>query len=167
MLDLEGSTGTNGDSGPFERALELAYRYLNRRDRTVDETRRHLEGKDVGAHAIEEVVETLVESGYLDDARFARLFAEDKRELEHWGSDRIRRGLVTRGVDRGLIEATLGKGSGTELDRALELLGRRFPTPPRDGRDRDRAFGVLLRKGYDSELAVEALRAHARRADES
>jgi regulatory protein len=166
MLDLEGSTGTNGDSDPLERALELAYRYLNRRDRTVEETRRHLEGKGVGAHAVGEAVETLVESGYLDDARFARLFAEDKRELEHWGSDRIRRGLLGRGVDRELIEATLANGSGTELDRALELLGRRFATPPRDGRDRDRAFGVLVRKGYDSELAVDALREHARRADE-
>jgi len=166
MLDLEGSTGTNGDSDPFERALELAYRYLNRRDRTVDETRRHLEGKAVGAEAIDEAVETLVDSGYLNDARFARVFAEDKRELEYWGSDRIRRGLITRGVDRELIEATLGNGTGTELDRALELLSRRFPTPPRDGRERDRAFGVLLRKGYDSELAVDALRAHARGADE-
>ena len=50
----------------------------------------------------------------------------------------------------------------SELDRALALLRRRFPSPPRDRRERDRALGVLIRKGYDSELALDALAAHAR-----
>ena len=50
----------------------------------------------------------------------------------------------------------------SELDRALELLRRRFPTPPEDRRERERALGVLLRKGYESELALDALAAHTR-----
>ncbi|MGH2886826.1 MAG: hypothetical protein ACRDPA_29725, partial [Solirubrobacteraceae bacterium] len=59
-----------------------------------------------------------------------------------------------------------GDGAGdeeeTELDRALAVLRRRFPTPPADRRDRERAFGVLVRKGYESELALDALAAHVR-----
>ncbi len=34
--------------------------------------------------------------------------------------------------------------------------------PPRERRDRDRALGMLIRKGYDSELALDALAAHVR-----
>jgi regulatory protein len=145
------------------RALELAYSHLNRRDRTEAEMRRHLEVKDVGARAIDAAIDALTDSGYLDDARFARMFAEDKRELERWGDDRIRQRLLARGVNREVVESTLSSDDPqSELERAVDLLRRRFPTPPDDRRERDRALGVLIRKGYESELALDALRAHAR-----
>ena len=44
----------------------------------------------------------------------------------------------------------------------VALLARRFPTPPETPRDRDRALGFLVRKGYELELAHDALRRHAR-----
>jgi hypothetical protein len=53
-------------------------------------------------------------------------------------------------------------GATGEMDRALALLRRRFPTPVGDRRERERALGVLLRKGYDSELALEAIASHTR-----
>jgi regulatory protein len=148
-----------------QHALESAYRYLDRRDRTVSEVRRHLEVKATDAAAIDDALRTLSDQGYLDDARFASVFAQDKRELEQWGADRIRRTLLARGVPRELVDATLdSQPPASELDRALELLRRRFPSPPVDRRERDRAFGVLLRKGYDVELAVDALTTYARSA---
>ena len=52
------------------------------------------------------------------------------------------------------------------MEAALELLARRFPEPPQTPRDRDRALGVLVRKGYELELAYDALRRHAGVADE-
>jgi regulatory protein len=151
----------------LQRALELGYAYLNRRDRTIDEVRSQLQRKGISSELTEAALETLSEQGYLDDARFARLFVSDKREFEQWGNERIRRGLLTRGIDRELAEAALGQAGDdgpetTELDRALGLLRRRFPAPPSDRRERDRALGVLLRKGYESELAVDALAAYAR-----
>lgn len=147
----------------LEHALGLAYHYLNRRDRTVSEVRRHLGGRGVATTTVDATITTLAEQGYLDDERFARLYAEDKRGLEQWGAERISQGLVARGIDRELIDEVLGSGGGeTELDRALELLERRFPVPPRDRRERDRALGMLLRKGFDTELALDALRAYAR-----
>jgi regulatory protein len=149
-----------------EHAIGIAYSYLNRRDRTVLEVRRHLERAGVDEATVEQTILTLTDQGYLDDARFARLFAEDKRELEHWGSERVERGLLARGIDRELVRDVITQSSGeNELERALSLLRRRFPAAPRDRRDRDRALGVLLRKGYDSELALEAIAAHAREAE--
>jgi regulatory protein len=155
-------------SEPDERlqhAFGIAYSYLNRRERTVAEMRRHLEHADVGAREIRLTIDSLIDDGYLDDERFARLFAEDKRSLEHWGSERIERSLLARGVDPEVVRAAIaGETHESELDRALALLRRRFPAAPEDRRDRDRALGMLLRKGYDPELALDALRAHARDA---
>ena len=146
----------------LQHALDLAYRYLNRRDRTEGEVRTHLTGKGVDPGAAEDAVATLREQGYLDDARYARLFAEDKRALEGWGAERIRGALALRGIDRELIDAAVAADGGAEMERALEILRRRFPSPPRERRDRDRALAVLLRKGYDTELALDALTVHAR-----
>jgi regulatory protein len=156
----------SGDDERLEQALGLAYRLLNARDRTVSEMQRELKRKGVDESARGRALRTLAELGYLDDERFARVFIADKRELEHWGEDRIRSGLLAHGIDRDLVQTQLdqirGSDEETELDRALSLLRRRFPAPPRERRERDRALGVLLRKGYDSELALDALTAYAR-----
>jgi regulatory protein len=155
------AAGSAGD--PLERALARAYRYLNRRDRTVAEMRAHLGRDGTDTAVVDVAVAALIDAGYLDDARYARLFAQDKRELEQWGSDRIRRALHERGIGRELVdEALAARQPESELERALELLRRRFPEPPRDRRERDRALGVLVRKGYDGELALDALAAYAR-----
>jgi regulatory protein len=153
-----------GDSGRavrLEHALAVAYQYLSRRERTEAEMRAHLAAKGIESPTVDEAASELGEQGYLDDARFARLFAQDKRELERWGSDRIRRTLTARGIERELIEAALGAEEQIgELERAVAVLRRRFPTPPGDPRERERALGLLLRKGYDSDLALDALARH-------
>lgn len=159
-----------GDDPQLQRALDLACAFINRRDRTVAEVEAQLERKGVSPPLREAAVTTLSEQGFLDDERYARLFVSDKRALEQWGSERIRRGLLGRGIDRELAEAALATTTlagtdpepETDLDRALALLRRRFPVPPADRRDRERALGVLLRKGYESELALDAVAAHAR-----
>ena len=143
--------------------VELAFRYLGFRDRTVAEVRRHLEGKGVDEAAIDATIAEVASMGYLDDARYAQRFVEDRVNLDGWGSERIERKLVDLGVDREHISAALrGRDFGTELDAAIALLRRRWRQPPADARERDRALGFLVRKGYDLELAYDAIREHAR-----
>ncbi|HEV2999562.1 MAG TPA: regulatory protein RecX [Solirubrobacteraceae bacterium] len=148
---------------PDPTAVDLAFRFIAQRDRTVAEVRRQLERKGVREDAIDAAVAELTEQGYLDDARYARRFAEDRIALDGWGSDRIERRLAELGVDRDHIAAALrGRDFGTELDAALALLRRRWRQPPATDRERDRALGFLVRKGYDLELAYDAIREHER-----
>jgi regulatory protein len=147
------------------------------------EVRSLLQRAEIGPDAIDATVRELVGYGYVDDARYARLFAQDRRTLDRWGADRIVRALRQRGVERDLITAALedqcgdelGQGGGElgqcggelgqcggELGRAIALLNERFPAGPGSERDRSRAFGVLARKGYESEIAADAVRAWSR-----
>jgi len=146
-----------------ERALELAIGHLGKRDRTAAEIRRHLAGKDIREAAADATVAELERMGYLDDARYARTFAEDRRALDSWGSERIERRLLELGVDREHIAAAIGEREGVaELAAALELLQRRCRAVPSSERERERALGMLVRKGYDLELAYDAVRAFER-----
>jgi regulatory protein len=149
----------------LQHALDLAYRYLGRRDRTVLEVRRHLEAKRVEPSAIDGAVASLTEAGYLDDARYAQRFAEDRRSLDDWGPDRITRRLQSVGVDGSHIDAALGgRGAEEERDAAIELLRRRVRVAPESDREREKALGLLVRKGFDLELAYDAVRSFSRSA---
>ena len=147
----------------LEQALDLAYRHLAKRDRTETELRRHLEGRGVQAPTVDAAVAELERQGYLDDARYARRFAEDRRTLDSWGAERIEQRLLAVGVAPELVEAAVAqRPAEDELEAAVALLRRRFPEPPADDRDRNRALGVLVRRGYDLELAHDAIRSLTR-----
>lgn len=167
-VNLDGSAIDDLDA-QVEHALGIAYSYLNKREHTAAEVDRRLRREGFSPATIAQTLGLLHDEGTLDDRRFARLFIDDKRALEGWGSERIRRVLIQRGVDSDTVAMGLGAG-GAELDspsesereRAQAVLRSRFPEPPRNRRDRDRALGVLLRKGYEPELAFEALSAYSR-----
>jgi regulatory protein len=141
-----------------EEALSLALEALTRKERTVAELGSWLRGRGVEYGQVEEVVDQLVSSGVLDDARYARRYAEDKRELRGWGSERIRAALFERGVADEDVEEALGDaGAEEEVELALGLLRDRGGELD-DARERQRALGMLIRRGYDSEVAYEAIR---------
>jgi regulatory protein len=149
----------------LQDALDLSFAYLGHRDRTVAEVRRHLERKRVERAGIASAIAELERQGYLDDARYARRFAEDRRRLDAWGAERIERRLVALGVDRSLAAAAAVDGDGhDELAAAVELLRRRLRTAPCTDRERERALGLLVRRGYELELAYDAVRALERDA---
>jgi regulatory protein len=121
-----------------------------------------LTGRGVSDEDVAATVDRLVEIGELDDARFARRYAEDKRELAGWGAERIRESLIARGVEPEHIEAAMAADEEPDqVVRAAALLARRASAVDSD-RARARALGYLTRKGYTYEVAHEAIRAYER-----
>lgn len=150
---------------PLERALARCYRNLGEREHSAAELRRRLVRAGIEPDVVEQALAIVAEQGYLDDARYARLLVEDRRRLDGWGAERIRERLQRAGIERDLIDQALSdSGHASELAAAIALLQRRWPRPPSDDRERQRAFGQLIRMGYESEIAYDALRAHERGA---
>ncbi|MQA74360.1 MAG: hypothetical protein GEU88_08495 [Solirubrobacterales bacterium] len=142
----------------FERALEA----LSRKERTVGELVTWLAERGFERSQVSATIERLVEAGALDDARFARRFAEDKRELRGWGPERIGEALAARGVEREQIEVALAADDrSAQLERAIDLLRGRGGDV-RDELSRARALGYLARRGYDTALAYDAVRGFER-----
>jgi regulatory protein len=148
----------SGDA--FERAVEA----IGRRERTVAELTEWLRARGFAEEEIAAAIERLIELGELDDERFARRYAEDKRELSGWGGERIREALMRRGIDRDLIETALESESRLDqVERAAGLLAGRGPALVTEA-ERARALAFLARRGYELEVAHEAIRRCAREA---
>lgn len=141
-------------------AREAAIAALDRRDRTVSELVEWLAEREYPPEEVEAAVSELIELGALDDERYAELFADEKRELGGWGPERIAAELTRRGIERSTVERVCAaEGREQQLSRARSLLAGRGETID-DDRARSRALGFLTRRGYDYELAYEAIRGH-------
>jgi regulatory protein len=141
-----------------DEPLSLALRALDQKERTVAEMGSWLRARGVAPEETDEVIDRLIAGEVLDDARYARRYAEDKRQLKRWGSERIRAALLDRGISvEDADEALRDADSEQEVERAVELLRDRGATLE-DALERQRALGMLGRRGYESEVAYEAIR---------
>ena len=146
---------------PASEALSAALGAIRRRERSRAELDEWLARRGHDEDARLEALARLEEAGELDDVHFARRYAEDKRELSGWGPERIREALLSRGVRLQHVEAALDADSVDEqLERAAVLLERKGGDLDSDVA-RGRALGFLTRRGYDYEIAYEAVRRHA------
>jgi len=100
---------------------DQALRILAQRDHSCQELRGKLLARGVSGEALEPLLQDLVRLGYLDDQRFAVLFARD-RIRRGKGRLRIVQELVARGIPRDLAELVLEQESPEgEIDRAEGL----------------------------------------------
>jgi regulatory protein len=167
-----------------EVVLRSAARFLEMRSRSVDEVRRHLTTAGYRADLVDGAVARLMELGMLDDGVFARAWVQSRDRARPRGEQALRRELHLKGIDRDLIATVLaerageqqldrddgGLGSagltadgyaepGADLRAAEKLLARRTSTFARiaDPRQRrQRAYALLARNGFDSDVCREA-----------
>ncbi|MBO9531772.1 MAG: regulatory protein RecX [Solirubrobacteraceae bacterium] len=151
---------------PYQRAIELALKLVSQRERTAKQVREKLAAKDCEPAEIRGAIAELERQGFLDDRRFAKLFAEDKRRLQGWGARRIRLELGRAGVARGVIDDLFADDEAeldapSELDVALAVLARKQPDLG-DPKVKQRTAAMLARRGIASSTVFAALREHAR-----
>lgn len=151
-------------TGRSADAFDVAVAALRRKERASAELADWLRRRGYGDDEVDDAIVRLIEARELDDERFARGYAEDKRALRGWGAERIREGLATRGIAEPVIEAALEADSEVaQVARAADLLATRGRALSEES-DRARALGFLTRRGYGYEVAHEAIRQATKRA---
>ena len=152
-----------------QEAFDVAWRFLAHRDRTEAEVRRTSRATRRARRSSRRCVAELLEGGYVDDAAFAAPLRRGPPQPRRLGRGADRAPAAELGVDRehDPRRARRRRASTTSSGAACELLARRFPVPPETPRDLERALGFLVRKGYELELAHDALRRHAAAAVET
>ena len=141
-----------------DEALAAALRAIGRKERTESEMRSWLADRDYDEGEIDRVLAYLIENLAVNDARYATEFTADKRQLSGWGRGRIEATLLKRGVSGDLVAKALDEDGGeSEVDRATRVLVEKGSLLE-DPKDRQRAMGLLARRGFSAEDAYAAIR---------
>ncbi len=144
-----------------QKTYDRALRFLSYRPRSGAEVRTRLQRSGVDDAVIDAVVLRLQQSGYLDDAQFARLWVEDRERFRPKGPMALRRELQQRGVARPEIDAAIGSIDPFESAcDAARAQARRWHGLLEDDprRFRQRLTGFLARRGFDYEIIDRVLR---------
>ncbi|MBI2682162.1 MAG: regulatory protein RecX [Acidobacteriales bacterium] len=148
-----------------ESLYEYAVEALGRRMRSVAEMKRLLRQKNVAGDrdaAIESVVQRLKDHKYLNDSRFAEMYATFRKEGQKLGRQRVVTDLKVKGVHGDVIEKSVGAAyADTDEEKlAREYLKRKRVKPPAKARrddaagrkqsqkDTARIFRMLARAGF-------------------
>lgn len=126
-------------------AAARALRYLERRPRTALEMRRWMAQHGYANSIVVRIVRELQRKGLVDDARFARWFAQARLAHRPTGRDGLVREMCERGVPRDIAEAQAARVSSPEEEASRALLAARKRLPGLRGLPRDRALGRLSR----------------------
>jgi regulatory protein len=104
-------------------ARQYAFLLLSYKARTANELKQRLARKGFSPDIISHTLQRLAELKMVDDAGFARRFAEDRITIGHKGKWRVRGELLKRGVDRQQIDAAMADAPD-ETAAAKEVAAR-------------------------------------------
>ena len=102
------------------------------------------------------VLAELQAEGYIDEARYARSFVNDRFRLHHWGRRKIRYELIGRGISEWMTDAALA-GIGEEEYREVvrKLAARKLAQLPAADAWvlRNKLVQHLVQKGFEPVIA--------------
>ncbi len=144
-------------------ATARAVRLLQRRPRSRHEIAQALRRRGVDEQMTAAVVHELQRAGWIDDAKFVRLWVRDRLALKPSGRRRLRFELLARGVSASLVEDALTEMLPIERESEVALAqaqrrATRLASLPPDVASR-RLVGWLQRRGFSGEVVASVMRA--------
>lgn len=150
--DLEELKKTAIEDKAYTRSLDL----LARRARSEWEVRDYLKRKDYETDVIEKIVNRLSKSGYIDDAKFAEAWINNRRLLKSTSKRKLRMELMQKRVDESIINEALLEDETDEQQVLRDLIAKK--SHQTRYQDKTKLMQYLLRQGfsYDDIKAVTA-----------
>lgn len=156
-----------------EALWQYAVKTLAGRAYSTGELRSKLTERAEQAEDAEHVIARLRDYGYLNDARFAENYAGAKLENAGFGRVRVLRDLRERKVSAGLAQRTVDRlyGKLDEMDLIASFIRRKIrtqaplPEALEDPKILTSAYKKLIRAGFSSSNALQALKRIAKRQD--
>ena len=138
-----------------ETALNRAAALCARSEQAASDVRGKLLRWGLTPQQTQEVIDRLIDGGYLDDERYARAFVNDKFKFNGWGRIKIAYQLRAKGISQDCIDEALTLIDDESYEQALlQLLTTKASTLR--GKDPQQARAALLRfatgRGFEPAL---------------
>ena len=129
------------------------------RDRCSQEVKQKFRDLRVPVADADEIMQLLENEGFVDDERFAKMYAQGKFRQSHWGRIRIRQELSMRQISAKLVQKAFEEIDEAEYAKTLaDLLERRLPQYENedDGFQKLANFGI--RRGFEPGLVFDEIK---------
>ncbi len=146
----------------FEKAKQKAFRLLTVRARSIKELQISLEEKGFEEDIVKRVTARLLELKYLDDQSFATQYAHDLAANRLYGNKKIEEALLTKGIDRTLIEQAIAQVRNEMSEKeAIKIIIKKKTKGKKivelDWKEKGRLSRNLMGKGFSAGLIFEEL----------
>lgn len=146
--------------GEEEKILAKLKRFCAYRERCCREVQQKLQGLGVPRGLMAGFVQTLQAEGYIQEERFARLFAGGYFRQKKWGKRKIVAALRQKGIAEADIKRGLQEINASEylqvLNRLAEKTWKQYTREDKNKRV-IKVRASLLRKGFEPALVSRAV----------
>lgn len=136
----------------LEKALNIIAGQCSKKEHCSKEVREKLRKWELAEEAIEKIMTFLFKHQFVDDARYARIYAEDKFRFNHWGKQKIAQMLHYKGISPEMITDALEiLNNAAYTESCLNILEQKLKSlpalPPYELRGKLTRFA--LSRGFD------------------
>ena len=144
----------------FGQVYRKAADYCAAQDRCISETRLKLATWNVDRSFVGQIIDKLIDEGFLDEKRFAVNYAGGKFRINGWGKVKIAAGLRARSVPSGFIQQALSLIDNQEYSLFLStLLQKKMNQLGSDTTaNRQKATFFAASRGFEPGLIASLLR---------
>jgi len=154
-MDSSRSSYSSGRTSP-EKALQKLKHFCGYQERSHSEVRQKLYALGLFKTEVEELISRLIEEEYLNEERFARMFASAKSRIRGWGKQKIRHELRQKGVSTFCITQALNALDEREYAARFERVADKKWAALRGEKNifvrKSKWQQFLLQRGYEPTL---------------
>lgn len=129
--------------------------FLSRRDYSYIELYRKLQKYSDDLELIKSILDSLVQSNYINEERFIENFIYSKSKK--YGSLKVKHLLQDKVNNKELINELYDLATINELELATAQLKRKFSAAPQDTKEKAKYFRFLIGRGFSSSIAIKAI----------
>ena len=129
--------------------------YVLYKMRTINEVRQKCKKLKLSDDYTDEVIDYLIEAGYLDDKKYTQKYIENVMRLKNASKNEIKIDLMRRGVDSDIIEEFVETEDVTEFENvSCDIVAqKKFRSTP----DILKVKKYLLSKGYSYDAVSKSI----------
>jgi regulatory protein len=145
-----------------KEAIHKIEHFCAYQERCHDEVVQKLRTMKMDSNEIDEILAHLIQENYLNESRFACSFARGKHRIKLWGKVRIVNELKLRNITTYNINLALKEITSEEYEVNFNDLAERNWHSIKESnglKKRKKCCDFLLRKGYESNLVYEKVKA--------
>lgn len=143
-----------------EEALQKLRHYCTYQERSHSEVQQKLYELGIRRQDHDEIIATLIEEDYLNEERFAKMFAGGKFRMKDWGRKKIYYALKEKKVSEYSIKQAMKEIDEEEyLKNLKELTSEKYESLKDEQHfvRKKKTIDYMIQKGYEFDLVTKAI----------